>query len=432
MEEVRTTGTYREFKESLDRDIRQQTEGFVRIGYKLKVARDTEILGESGYKTVAEFAKAEYGFPPDVVSRFIDINDRYSEGGYSETLKTEFRGYGYTKLAEMLTLPDSVIRNLDPKMSREKIREVKREIEGEKKITDLEVLMEGQQPEQEALTMEQKAMHQYFYEHREAFTELASVLGNAEYCETDPEAIMDVIAPSGMAAVSVRVQGIGKMMMFFRGVESDIDIQNVRTLENVRLNWTQFAYQIKAIYRGLDFSDPEKAWEEAYHEPFSLREEKPAEKATELAVPVREKKEIAPAQKSAGVGAEKKEKLSKPQAAVPEAKEHPSMPEPQKPEEEQQEEPTAGPQPEVHEEEQQIPGQDTILNHPEILPPKYQTEVKVEGETVTGEVEPSNAHKKACEELIAVVQGNFEMGNYTAALKWARKLCGLLEEMVTC
>ena len=64
----------------------------MQIGYLLKVARDTNILAESGYATVTDFAKAEYGIDKTQVSRFISINDRFSEDGYSDHLLTSYKG----------------------------------------------------------------------------------------------------------------------------------------------------------------------------------------------------------------------------------------------------------------------------------------------------------------------------------------------------
>ena len=85
---------YQTFKETLGAELRASAEGFVRIGYLLKQARDTDILYESGYKNLTEFAQAEYGLTKDIVSRYIAINDKYSENGYSDQLKDEFRGFG--------------------------------------------------------------------------------------------------------------------------------------------------------------------------------------------------------------------------------------------------------------------------------------------------------------------------------------------------
>lgn len=46
MQELTTIDTYREFKSALDIELKNQAEGFVRTGYLLKKARDTEILKE--------------------------------------------------------------------------------------------------------------------------------------------------------------------------------------------------------------------------------------------------------------------------------------------------------------------------------------------------------------------------------------------------
>ena len=92
MEEVKVTATYAEFKETLDREIIATENGFVKIGYLLKIARDTNILHESGYKSMAEFAMAEYHLDDSATSRFIAINDRYSENGYSDQLQERYRG----------------------------------------------------------------------------------------------------------------------------------------------------------------------------------------------------------------------------------------------------------------------------------------------------------------------------------------------------
>lgn len=77
------------------------------------MARDTRILAESGYQNVVEFAKAEYGDDKTQVSRFMNINDKFSEGGYAPELKAEYQGFGYAKLSIMLSLPDESKRGTD-------------------------------------------------------------------------------------------------------------------------------------------------------------------------------------------------------------------------------------------------------------------------------------------------------------------------------
>ena len=48
MNEVIEYRNYAEYKQELDTELKKTAEGFVRIGYLLKVARDTRILAESG------------------------------------------------------------------------------------------------------------------------------------------------------------------------------------------------------------------------------------------------------------------------------------------------------------------------------------------------------------------------------------------------
>ena len=121
MELMEYTKTYQEYKQELDAVLTRTAEDFVQIGYLLKVARDTNILAESGYATVTDFAKAEYGIDKTQVSRFISINDRFSEDGYSDHLLTSYKGFGYAKLTLMLQIPDEINEVLPPTLSKAEI-----------------------------------------------------------------------------------------------------------------------------------------------------------------------------------------------------------------------------------------------------------------------------------------------------------------------
>ena len=99
---------------------------FVRIGYLLRKIDDNELYKQDGYKSIAEFAKAECGLSPSDTTRFIRINKKYSIGGNSEELRPEFLEYGQSKLAAMLALPDADLKMITPQTSREDIRELNR------------------------------------------------------------------------------------------------------------------------------------------------------------------------------------------------------------------------------------------------------------------------------------------------------------------
>lgn len=286
MNELAAINNYSQFKEALGTELRNQAEGFVRTGYLLKVARDTDILKDSGYATVAEFAQAEYGLGKDIVSRYIAINDRYSKDGYSEYLQEQYEGYGVAKLQEMLTLPDEVIGLMTPEMSKREIQDIKKEIREEEQISDLEVYLEGSAPDEEHMTVLQKAIRRYFYEHKEQYLNLQDVIKGVCTFDEAVEKILNEIAPSGIALHTVRVQGVGKLIISVRGKENDIEMLNVRSNEKQVITWQQFIDSISSAFGGCAGIE---AWEMIYQESFS--QEQPPEQ------PPREKKsKVAPVQ----------------------------------------------------------------------------------------------------------------------------------------
>ena len=109
MEEYRqiTLDEWTQWKEDIRRKLAETAGNFVHIGYRLKQIRDSGMYG--GAADIFEFAEKEYGLGKSTVSRFIAINEKYSEGGNSLSLKEEFRNFSSSKLSEMLTLPDSEV-----------------------------------------------------------------------------------------------------------------------------------------------------------------------------------------------------------------------------------------------------------------------------------------------------------------------------------
>lgn len=268
MEELQVKGTYSEFKEQLDTELKKSVESFVRIGYLLKIARDTEILHESGYQNMVEFAKAEYNLSKDQVSRFIAINDKYSIDGYSDKLQEKYEGYGVAKLAEMLTLPEAVADMIEPEMTRAEIQEIKREVKEEQAISDVEVMLEEKDTRLEDMNLIQKFMYKYFYENRLDFIGMAAVIqGELETTEQEIEKTLQVLAPSGIGTKKVRIAGIGKLFLSIKGKDNNLELVNVRTNETEHISWTSFLDDITELY-GLGASKGD--WEVYYHEPFEM------------------------------------------------------------------------------------------------------------------------------------------------------------------
>ena len=254
--------TYQEFKAATDREVYNQAEGFVRLGYLLRRAEDTDILSESGYKTVTEFAKAEYGLTETYVSRYININKRYSEGGYSDRLMERFQGFGLAKLADMLTLPDGVVEALPVEATRAQIQEVKREVARERQVSDLEILMEPSGGEEDLLT---KTLREY-YRDPDKIGEYQAV--HAALGEPGEEArakrLYDAVAPAGNAVKMARVPGIGRVMVTIRGGDQKIELLNIRGGERGCYDWKELYERLAALFPG----GQAESWEAVYGEEF--------------------------------------------------------------------------------------------------------------------------------------------------------------------
>lgn len=257
MEGLREIQNYEQFKKALDTELADQAAGFVRTGYLLKVARDTDILASSGYSTVAEFAKAEYGLEKDVVSRYIAINDRYSEGGYSERLQEKYEGYGVGKLQDMLTLPADVVELIPPEMTRKEIAKVKAEVKAEEAISPLEVAIEGTDEQQADMELCQKAIYKYAKDNPEKFKELVKWTKDG-----DSEELESILAPSGIAVLASRPQGIGKVFTSFKGEGQPVDILAVKDNEKQTLSMDEYAAKVREVF--VPVADMPDAYEKTF------------------------------------------------------------------------------------------------------------------------------------------------------------------------
>lgn len=128
-------------KSELEEELRGAAAGFVRIGYLLRKIEEQKGYERDGYSSLTEWAKDTYGLSSSNVSRFMDINRKYSIDGYSKQLRLEYAKFGQAKLAEMLTLEDKDMEMVSPDMKRADIRELKafeRETRNEDPIEETE------------------------------------------------------------------------------------------------------------------------------------------------------------------------------------------------------------------------------------------------------------------------------------------------------
>ena len=384
MNEVIEYRNYAEYKQELDTELKKTAEGFVRIGYLLKVARDTRILAESGYQNVVEFAKAEYGIDKTQVSRFMNINDKFSEGGYAPELKAEYQGFGYAKLSIMLSLPDEVNEVLTPDLSKSEIQQLKEDVDEEKKTTDIEVMLEEKDSVQQSLdTNLEKTIYQLGKDAPEIYKKLwISAVKNGE---TGKHFIENLI-PNEQAVYTVRIPGVGAHMLAITENSDEVKLLNLRDASRNEM------YSKEDIENAFGkISHVAGTWRESWEKEYG--EKLPEEKGK--VAPVQPKS--APRKESKVISTIKK-KDDVQQAAEPPKEQtlhdvDPKIPKPDPKNTEENvtdpvindsetnknvvnsQENVSKPEENVSEQgenvpEEQIPGQDDIMNHPEYLPEK--------------------------------------------------------------
>ena len=265
----KTFAGYQEYKATLDTELNRTAESFVRIGYLLKVARDTDILKESGYSTVTEFAQAEYNLDKTQVSRFIHINDRFSEGGYGARLDDKYRDYGYAKLTIMLQLPDELNEELTPAYSKADIQAIKDELDEDQKVSDIELMIESteQTQRQEAQPPEGSLLIKALWELGKEQPELYKKLWKV--CEQgEQEKIRDILAPQGDATYMPRIPGMGRLTVLITDARVSVV---TRTREKETYAFEDVVESISAICPVAGLA--EDAYEEVYGLPFPAPEE---------------------------------------------------------------------------------------------------------------------------------------------------------------
>ena len=107
-------------------NITTAARSFIAIGFYLKCVRDRELFVEEDYQDVWEFAKAEYGISKSTASRYMSMNDRFSENGNSPNIREEYRAFGKSQLQEMLYLEDDQLEQVKPGDRVEDIRNLRK------------------------------------------------------------------------------------------------------------------------------------------------------------------------------------------------------------------------------------------------------------------------------------------------------------------
>lgn len=150
MEDLITT--YGEAKDIIRKDLESMSKKFITIGYYLKYIRDKKLYIQDGFESIWEFAQDTYGISKSTCSRWMHMNDKFSEGGNSPELRQEFASFGKSQLQEMLYLDDKQIEQAKPEMTAKEIREIRKpqnqeeKLEGQMNIEDYPEILPEEVP----------------------------------------------------------------------------------------------------------------------------------------------------------------------------------------------------------------------------------------------------------------------------------------------
>ena len=275
MEQMVYQHDYAEYKQQLRSELERTSEGFVRIGYLLKVARDTDILKTSGYSDYLDFANGEFGLDKSMVSRFIRINDRFSEEGNSDRLLEQYKGFGYAKLAIMLRIPEVITEELTPEYTKSEIQQIKEEIDEERNKTEIEHLEENFEqimnpPEDSLLVRVLKAIGE---ENAVLYCKIWNFFSeNVEW-----GGLKDIFKPIDQQTYVTRVAGEGKIILIVKDEGAALTIARSEQKTNHSWNEINSAWaEIMPVSNGEEghvFVKAKDAYEYTYGKPIA--EEKP-------------------------------------------------------------------------------------------------------------------------------------------------------------
>ena len=276
--------TYRELKVAMDSEMGKTAESFVRIGYLFKMARDTDVLQESGYSSYLEFAEKEYSMDKSQVSRFINIHTKFSDPEDPTRLSEKYQGFGSAKLAIMLTLPDTIIEELTPTFAKSDIQAVKEELDAESKISDLEVLMEQTETIKEP-DGQQDILHQVVDQILDGDLYMRIKIRQALKSARKDALIQEILAPAGEAMHSVRIKGVGRLMLSVKGLDTEIALINVRSDSKKMYTWEAVIRAVEDYCTSHTDPEPEKKTEVAPVQPEKKPEKRKISKVTKAKGP---------------------------------------------------------------------------------------------------------------------------------------------------
>ncbi|MCI8374899.1 MAG: hypothetical protein HFI29_05610 [Lachnospiraceae bacterium] len=394
-----TLNEWQEWREDIRKKLQETAQNFVYIGFRLRQIRDSGIL--DGCSDIFEFANREYGLGKSTVSRFIAINEKFSEGGYSLEMRKEYQAIGSSKLSEMLTLSEAECQLITEKTTVREIRELKKFTRQQDQEAETVEIGEVECPPWPNYTPLEKCIIDMFSDNK-GQQELSVIMKLIQ--DENWQQAAELINPAGY-----RTHKKGIIFLFLYDWNTGIKYKLMTLPEPQELSWIGFLGTISKIYGECYKENGEKIWENFYHDKTQEIQENQG-----LEAPV--------ATSQQGQKEEKNEAfMEESEQIVPtvEIQEEPI----QKGGNESDAGRNGRGEKDTDDSEEQIPGQDNIMNHPEYLPlemQKGQQEETPEGTVLQNTSEDTKNAAPAVIELMEQAE-SLVYKIYQTFFHWNRK-----------
>lgn len=231
---------YEALKEELGRKLDETSENFIVIGYILKQVRDKCLYLHENFKDINDFGLRIYGLSRATVSRFMNINTKFSIDGNSREMRPEYRGYGRSKIQEMLNVDECDMELVTAETTVEQVKELKkvekeqRQLEEKEREESLPLMQlsapkeSADKPVQESRDPFETLLEAFWKENMELYRSVAAGLAS-------PEIIAEEISPSGS-----RTFRNGINIMFFYEFDKGAKL---RSYEKGQASITAYTYQ---------------------------------------------------------------------------------------------------------------------------------------------------------------------------------------------
>ena len=145
---------YREAKEIIRNKLQGMTQNFIGIGFYLRQIKESEGFRKDGYESIYEMAEDQYGIKRSTAIRWMQMNEKFSQGGYSPFLDSGYKDFGKSQLQEMLYLDSEQLEEVKPEMTVREIREIRtpdpepeEQIPGQMSVEDFPEVLPEQEEE---------------------------------------------------------------------------------------------------------------------------------------------------------------------------------------------------------------------------------------------------------------------------------------------